>query len=48
MLAVPRARVRLDLGLRDVARERLDLPLVRGQGEVHQPPSLLAVAADET
>ena len=28
-------RVRLDLGLRDVARERLDLPLVGRQREVH-------------
>ena len=28
VLAVPGGRVRLDLGLRDVTRERLDLPLV--------------------
>ena len=35
VLAVPLGRVRLDLGLRELARERLDLPLVGGQLEVH-------------
>ena len=40
VLAVPGGRVRLDLGLREVARERLDLPLVVRQGEVHRGASL--------
>ena len=35
VLAVPLGRVRLDLGVRELARQRLDLPLVRGQLEVH-------------
>jgi hypothetical protein len=33
--AVPFGRVRLDLGGRNVARERLDLALLGGQLEVH-------------
>ncbi len=36
VLAVPGRRVRLDLGLREVAGERLDLALVVGQLEVHR------------
>ena len=35
VLPVPVGRVRPDLGIGDVARERLDLALLRGQGEVH-------------
>ena len=35
VLTVPLGRVRLDLGLRELARERLDLLLVGGQLEVH-------------
>ena len=35
VLAVPLGRVRLDLGLRELARERLDLPLLGGELEVH-------------
>ena len=35
VLAVPLGRVRLDLGLREFARERLDLLLVCGEVEVH-------------
>ena len=36
VLAVPGGGVRLDLGLRELSRERLDLPLVVRQGEVHR------------
>ena len=36
VVAVPRGRVGRDLGLGEVARERLDLPLVGGQLEVHR------------
>ncbi len=35
VLTVPLGRVRLDLGLRELARERLDLLLVGAQLEVH-------------
>ena len=35
VLAVPLGRVRLDLGRGELARERLNLPLVRGELEVH-------------
>ena len=35
VLAVPGGGVRLDLGLRELTRQRLDLPLVVRQGEVH-------------
>jgi hypothetical protein len=34
--------VRLDLRLGEVPRERLDLPLIAGQGEVHAGASLAA------
>ena len=37
VLAVPLGRVRLDLGADEVARERLDLLLLGGELEVHQP-----------
>src|SRR5262249_13225682 len=37
VLPVPRRRVRLDLLAREVARERLDLTLLRGELEVHVP-----------
>ena len=36
VLPVPGGRVRLDLGLRDLPRERLDLPLVGRELEVHR------------
>ena len=36
VLPIPGGRVRLDLGLREVSRERLDLPLVSRQLEVHR------------
>jgi hypothetical protein len=35
VLAVPLGRVRLDLGVREVARQRLDLALLRAELEVH-------------
>ena len=35
VLAVPLGRVRLDLGLRELVRKRLDLLLLRAQIEVH-------------
>ncbi len=35
VLAVPLGRVRLDLGAHEVARERLDLPLLGREVEVH-------------
>ena len=35
MLAIPLGRMRIDLGLREIARERLDLPLVLSEVEVH-------------
>ena len=35
VLAVPLGGVRRDLGVGDLARERLDLALLVGQGEVH-------------
>jgi hypothetical protein len=35
MLAVPLGGMRLDFRGRELARQRLDLPLVRGQLEVH-------------
>ena len=37
VLAVPLGRVRLDLGADEVARERLDLLLLGGELEIHQP-----------
>ncbi len=37
MLAIPLGRVRLDLRPDEVARERLDLLLLGGELEVHQP-----------
>ena len=36
VLAIPRGRVRNDLGLGDLARERLDLALVLAEREVHR------------
>ena len=38
VLAVPLGRVRLDLGADEVARERLDLPLLGRELEVHYSP----------
>ena len=40
VLAVPGGGVRLDLRLRELTRERLDLPLLGGEGEVHRRASL--------
>ena len=37
VLAIPLGGVRLDLGADEVARERLDLLLLGGELEVHQP-----------
>ncbi len=42
VLAVPRGRVRDDLGLGQLPRETLDLPLIRGELEVHGPDYRLA------
>jgi hypothetical protein len=35
VVAIPGGRVRVDLCLRELPRERLDLPLLVRQGEVH-------------
>ena len=35
MVTIPLGRVRIDLGVRKIARERLDLPLVLRKVEVH-------------
>src|SRR5439155_814968 len=42
VLAVPRRRVGLDLRLGELARKRLDLPLVCRQAEVHRAASIVA------
>ena len=45
VLAIPGGRVRLDLGLRELARQRLDLALVGAEREVHRVRSLRGVAS---
>jgi len=46
MLAIPLCRVRLDALAREVARKRLDLPLLRAELEVHGRSLVFARSAD--